>query len=71
MPTLTKTSGNPDAQYTTKYENLSFAPVFIMGIQRSGTSILYKILSETQSFNIITAYHLIKYPELIHLHETN
>lgn len=71
MTNHTKTAENLDKQYTTKYENLSFTPVFIMGVQRSGTSILYKILAETQSFNIVTAYHLIQYPELIHLHETN
>jgi hypothetical protein len=40
-----------------------------MGVQRSGTSILYKILNETATFNIVTTYHLIKFSELIHNHE--
>lgn len=68
MPTAEKP---PDNQYTSRYEQQSFQPIFIMGVQRSGTSILYKILNETNNFNIVRAYHLIKFPELIfnHIHK--
>ena len=60
------TKSNPDKPYLAKYENLTFQPIFIQGVQRSGTSILYKILNETSSFNITNAYHLIRHTELIH-----
>jgi hypothetical protein len=65
---MEETINIPDDHYIDYYKNQEFTPIFIMGIQRSGTSILYKILNETQSFNITTAYHLIKYPELVHNH---
>jgi len=60
-----------DQQYFEKLENIIFQPVFIMGVQRSGTSILYKLLTATQLFNPVTAYHMIRYPELIHNHINN
>jgi len=57
-----------DEQHIKKIENINFQPVFIMGFHRSGTSILYKMLSETNCFNPVIAYHLIKYNELLHNH---
>ena len=60
-----------DMQYLDKIKNISFKPVFIMGLQRSGTSILYKMLGATNCFNVITAYHIIKYNELLHNHINN
>ena len=66
---MTIDDNTPDATYYTKYSTLDFQPIFIMGVQRSGTSILYKILNETATFNIVTAYHLIKFSELIYNHE--
>ncbi len=45
-------------------------PVFILGVHRSGTSILYKMLTATGCFNPVTAYHLIDYDHLLlHYHE--
>ena len=60
-----------DKKYLDEIENVTFNPIFIMGVQRSGTSILYKILSATSSFNIVTAYHIFKYSELLHNHINN
>jgi hypothetical protein len=60
-----------DHQYIDKIREITFKPVFIMGVQRSGTSILYEILNKTNSFNIITAYHIIKNRELIYNHMNN
>lgn len=65
------TNFDPDNQYLNKLEGINFQPIFIMGVQRSGTSILYKILTATQLFNQVTAYHLIKYPEILHNHINN
>ena len=57
-----------DEQHIKKIENINFQPVFILGFYRSGTSIFYKMLSETNCFNPVIAYHLIKYDELLHNH---
>lgn len=59
---------NLDSKYLDKIIDTSFNPIFILGLQRSGTSILYKILASTQSFNIISAYHIIEYNRLIFNH---
>jgi len=60
-----------DVQYQDKIKDISFQPVFIMGLQRSGTSILYKMLGASNCFNVVTAYHIIKYNELLHNHINN
>jgi len=60
-----------DIQYLNKIINISFKPVFIMGLQRSGTSILYKMLGATNCFNIVITYHIIKYNELLYNHINN
>ncbi|MGR3319979.1 MAG: sulfotransferase family protein [Candidatus Anammoxibacter sp.] len=59
---------NLDSKYISMLKDVDFQPVFIMGSHRSGTSILYKILSTTEHFNIVTTYHIIKYNEIIHNH---
>jgi len=62
---------NPDSKYLEKIKNISFQPIFILGLHRSGTSILYKILGTTECFNIVTAYHIIKYSELLYNYLNN
>jgi hypothetical protein len=57
-----------DTPYLTEINKVSFQPVFILGVHRSGTSILYKMLVETGCFNPSTAYHLINYDELLYNH---
>jgi hypothetical protein len=58
----------PDDQHLEKIQHQTFQPVFILGFHRSGTSILYKMLSSTDCFNPATAYHLINYDELLDTH---
>jgi hypothetical protein len=41
-----------------------FAPVFVMGVHRSGTTWLQQLLAETGKFDYVTAYHVIKYDAL-------
>lgn len=36
-----------------------------MGLHRSGTTLLYELLGKTGSFNIVTAYHVVHYEELL------
>jgi len=57
-----------DCQYNDILKNVVFKPIFILGVQRSGTSILYKLLSETGAFNIVTAYHIINNKEIVYNH---
>ena len=56
---------NPDQDYIQDLEQVDFQPVFILGMHRSGTSILYKMLTATDTYNPVTAYHLINYNELL------
>jgi hypothetical protein len=59
----------PDDRYLLELQQVTFQPVFILGVHRSGTSILYKMLTATGSFNPVTAYHIINYPELLRNHQ--
>lgn len=55
-----------DDKYEDKIQDINFKPIFILGFHRSGTSLLYKLLSETNKFNTISAYHCIRYNELLY-----
>ena len=59
---------NPDYEYLHTLKSIQNKPVFILGLHRSGTSILYTMLTATGSFNPVTAYHLINYNELLANH---
>ena len=61
----------PDDKYINKLKDVNFNPIFILGQHRSGTSILYKMLGQTGQFNILTAYHILKYDELLDIFENN
>jgi len=58
----------PDARYAGALAGVNFRPVFIMGDHRSGTTLLYQLLARTGLFNVVTAYHVIRYHELIDNH---
>ncbi|KYK20388.1 hypothetical protein AYK25_08965 [Thermoplasmatales archaeon SM1-50] len=62
---------NRDASFLEEIRHVSFQPVFILGLHRSGTSILYKMLTATGCFNPVTAYHLINYDELLSNYHEN
>ena len=55
----------PDARFMQELERVDFRPVFIMGDHRSGTTVLYRLLDATGCFNVVTAYHVIRYGELL------
>lgn len=57
-----------DNRYLDRLRDVSFRPVFILGMHRSGTSILYKMLESTGRFNSVTAYHIAYYNQLLHNH---
>ena len=58
----------PDQPLLSRIQDLPFKPVFIMGDHRSGTTLLYDLLARTGRFNIVTAYHVIRYGELLSNH---
>jgi len=64
-------SKNLDQRYLGKLEKIDYQPIFILGLHRSGTSILYKMLTATGCFNPVTAYHLIRYNQLLYDYENN
>lgn len=55
----------PDSSYLHRLENVQVSPIFILGCQRSGTTLLYKTLADTGCFNVVRAYHVIKYDEIL------
>jgi hypothetical protein len=61
-----KREGILDDKYIDNIQDISFTPVFILGLHRSGTSILYKMLAESNQFNSVTAYHILKYDQLLY-----
>ncbi len=58
-----------DDPYLSLLEPVKFTPIFVLGSPRSGTTLLYKLLAETNCFNYLSAYHLVKYQELLHNHQ--
>lgn len=57
-----------DESYLPMLQQVDFSPIFIMADHRSGTTLLYKTLVATQCFNFISAYHIIKYDEILFNH---
>ena len=57
-----------DSQYLDRLKNVDTDLIFILGDQRSGTTLLYKTLTDTGHFNAVRAYHIIKYHEILFNH---
>jgi hypothetical protein len=55
-----------DDEYIKQISDISYKPVFILGLHRSGTSILYKMLHSTDYFNGLTAYDVVYYNRLLY-----
>ena len=54
-----------DQSYLSLLEDILFKPIFILGSARSGTTILYKLLANTNCFNYINAYHIVNYDRIL------
>jgi Sulfotransferase family len=54
-----------DHPYMPSLADVCFQPIFILGNARSGTTLLYELLVATQCFNFTSAYHIIRYNELL------
>lgn len=57
-----------DDAFLSKIAAVKYQPIFVLGNHRSGTTILYKLLSITGSFNIVTLYHTLQYDALLAHH---
>ena len=62
---------HPDKSYLKTIESVKFDPIFILGLHRSGTSVLYKMLTASGCFNPVTVYHLISYNHLLDDYKQN
>ena len=65
---MTATTDPLDAAYLPTLKNVDFRPIFILGDHRSGTTLFYKMLAATGSFNFVDFYHVIRYDELLYNH---
>lgn len=54
-----------DIPYLDIISEVGFVPVFIIGVPRSGTSLLNHLLAETKGVNFVNAYHVLKYGEIL------
>lgn len=57
-----------DEPYFSSIAEINCRPIFILGLHRAGTTLLYELLAMTGSFNILTAYHVLYYDELLNIH---
>lgn len=57
-----------DARYLGQLSGVTYSPVFVLGEHRSGTTILYKLLALSGSFNYLTTYHTLYYEQLLANH---
>jgi Sulfotransferase family len=59
-----------DQPYLERLKDIQVRPVFIIAPHRSGTTLLYRTLAESGSFNIVTVNHIINRHRLLHLYFT-
>ena len=59
------TTPHPDTPHLPMLKDAAFAPVFILGLHRSGTSVLYNVLAATGRFSFVTVYHLVEYHRIL------
>ena len=57
-----------DAPHLPLLNTVDVQPIFLLGLARSGTTLLYKLLSQPQAFAYFQAYHIVKYDEILHNH---
>ena len=57
-----------DSTHIGKLANVPFRPLFIIGDHRSGTTLLHRLMAETGCFNYVSAYHVMRYGEILANH---
>lgn len=61
-------AGRADDAHLHLVRNVAFRPFFIVGDHRSGTTLLHRLLAETGCFNYVSAYHVIRYDDILTHH---
>jgi hypothetical protein len=59
---------NLDAPHLHQLAGIPVEPVFITGLHRSGTTLLYSLLQATQRVNGVTVYHVLRYRQILARH---
>jgi len=59
------TDPGPDRDRLNALRDVDYTPIIVLGEHRSGTTLLYRLLGMTDSFNVQTAYHTMCYEELL------
>ena len=59
---------NSDVPHMHRLAGIPIEPVFITGLHRSGTTLLYSMLLATQRFNGVTAFHVLRYRQILARH---
>lgn len=59
-----------DQLYLERLNAIEVRPVFIVAPHRSGTTLLYRTLAESGSFNVVTVNHIVNRHRLLHLYFT-
>ncbi len=62
------THAQPDAPYVHLIDDVAFQPVFILGRARSGTTLLHQLIANSDRFNYVSAYHVIKHNQILRNH---
>ncbi len=57
-----------DAPHLHRLAGIPVEPVFITGPHRSGTTLLYSLLQATHRINGVTAYHVLRYRQMLARH---
>lgn len=57
-----------DEAHASLLNEIDFQPIFILGLPRSGTTLSYKLLTQSNAFNYFQAYHVVKYDEIMFNH---
>lgn len=65
---FSNTNQTPDESYLHVLKDVNFRPIFIQGNHRSGTTLLHDLLAQTQCFNFVTAYYVIRRNEILFNH---
>lgn len=65
---VTPVAPNSDAPLMHRLAGIPVEPVFITGLHRSGTTLLYSLLLATLRFNGVSAYHVLRYRQILVRH---
>lgn len=58
----------PDDPYLHRIRGIEFRPVFIIGMHRSGTTLLNRMLAASGAFNVTSLFHIVNRHRLLRLH---